>query len=92
MERIEDNRHNRVIPSDRAPDGYYPQTVEDKLLSRSLNRKLDIFLLPFLSLLYLFNGLDRGSIGNAATQSEIISVLHSIEALTGRFLHIQRFR
>ncbi|KAN0068423.1 Major facilitator superfamily domain containing protein [Elaphomyces granulatus] len=69
MERIEDNRHNRVIPSDRAPDGYYPQTVEDKLLSRSLNRKLDIFLLPFLSLLYLFNGLDRGSIGNAATQN-----------------------
>jgi hypothetical protein len=92
MERIEDNRDNRVIPYELqpwspggAPDGYYPQTEEEKLLSRSLNRKLDTFLLPVLSLLYLFNGLDRGSIGNAATQSEIISwplTLHSIEALS----------
>ncbi|KAK4168374.1 high-affinity nicotinic acid transporter [Cladorrhinum sp. PSN259] len=33
-----------------------------------INRKLDIYLLPLLSLLYLFNGLDRGNIGNAQTQ------------------------
>ncbi|KAK4228688.1 high-affinity nicotinic acid transporter [Podospora fimiseda] len=34
----------------------------------SVNRKIDIHLLPLLSLLYLFNGLDRGNIGNAQTQ------------------------
>lgn len=50
------------------PSGYFPATPEEKLLSRSLNRKLDIYLLPFLSLLYLFNGLDRGNVGNAQTQ------------------------
>jgi hypothetical protein len=37
-------------------------------VSRRLNRKMDIFLLPFLSVLYLFNGLDRSNIGNAETQ------------------------
>ncbi|KAE9382118.1 MFS general substrate transporter [Stipitochalara longipes BDJ] len=37
-------------------------------MSRSLNVKFDIFLLPFMSLLYLFNGLDRGNVGNAQTQ------------------------
>ncbi|KAM5342799.1 hypothetical protein ACJ41O_013765 [Fusarium nematophilum] len=36
--------------------------------SKALNRKLDIALLPLLSLLYLFNGLDRGNVGNAETQ------------------------
>ncbi|KAK1835711.1 high-affinity nicotinic acid transporter [Podospora conica] len=34
----------------------------------STNRKIDIALLPLLSLLYLFNGLDRGNIGSAQTQ------------------------
>lgn len=50
------------------PSGYFPVTAEEKAMSRALNRKLDIFLLPFLSLLYLFNGLDRGNVGNAQTQ------------------------
>jgi hypothetical protein len=49
------------------PAGYFPVTAEEKAMSRSLNRKLDIFLLPFLSLLYLFNGLDRSNVGNAQT-------------------------
>jgi hypothetical protein len=44
------------------PAGHIPVTQEEKALSRALNRKLDIFLLPFLSLLYLFNGLDRVSL------------------------------
>ena len=52
------------------PSGYFPVTAEEKAMSRALNRKLDIFLLPFLSLLYLFNGLDRGNVGNAQTQGE----------------------
>jgi hypothetical protein len=52
------------------PSGYFPVTAEEKAMSRALNRKLDIFLLPFLSLLYLFNGLDRGNVGNAQTQGQ----------------------
>lgn len=52
------------------PSGYFPVTAEERAMSRALNRKLDIFLLPFLSLLYLFNGLDRGNVGNAQTQGQ----------------------
>jgi hypothetical protein len=46
----------------------HDQREEDRTVSRRLNRKMDIALLPFLSLLYLFNGLDRSNIGNAETQ------------------------
>ncbi len=46
-------------------------TAEHKASNRRLNRRLDIFLLPLLSLLYLFNGLDRSNIGNAETQGMI---------------------
>ncbi len=53
---------------ENVPAGHVPVTQEEKTLSRALNRKLDTFLLPFLSLLYLFNGLDRGNVGNAETQ------------------------
>ena len=52
------------------PSGYFPATAEEKALNRALNRKLDLFLLPFMSLLYLFNGLDRGNVGNAETQGK----------------------
>ncbi|KAK4245125.1 putative major facilitator superfamily transporter [Corynascus novoguineensis] len=41
---------------------------DDAEMIRRVNRKLDLGLLPLLSLLYLFNGLDRGNIGNAQTQ------------------------
>jgi hypothetical protein len=54
------------------PAGYFPVTVEEKAMSRSLNMKFDIFLLPFMSLLYLFNGLDRGNVGNAETQGVLL--------------------
>lgn len=46
-------------------------------MSRALNRKLDFILLPSLSLLYLFNGLDRGNIGNAKTQGQDIQLQFS---------------
>ncbi|KAF7548275.1 hypothetical protein G7Z17_g7170 [Cylindrodendrum hubeiense] len=39
-----------------------------EIKNRALNRKIDVALLPLLSLLYLFNGLDRGNVGNAETQ------------------------
>lgn len=43
-------------------------SVDETAMDRRVNRKLDIALLPLLSLLYLFNGLDRGNVGNAQTQ------------------------
>lgn len=58
----------RPTMKDNRPEGYVAHTDEEKHLSRALNRKLDYVLLPSLSLLYLFNGLDRGNIGNADTQ------------------------
>lgn len=35
-----------------------------------INLKMDLGLLPLLSLLYLSNGLDRGNVGNAQTQGD----------------------
>lgn len=58
---------------ENVPAGHVPVTSEEKALSRALNRKLDVWLLPFLSLLYLFNGLDRGNVGNAETQGNPIA-------------------
>jgi hypothetical protein len=57
------------------PEGHVPFSPEEKALNRSLNRKLDFYLLPFLSLLYLFNGLDRGNVGNAQTQGKSSAVV-----------------
>ena len=78
--KLEDTSHLEGSPDDipgtepsggdDIPAGYIPVTAEEKAMSRRLNRKLDIFLLPFLSLLYLFNGLDRGNVGNAQTQGQ----------------------
>ncbi|WYZ41132.1 hypothetical protein EsH8_V_000027 [Colletotrichum jinshuiense] len=47
-------------------DGF--QIIDEATMNRRVNRKMDIALLPLLSLLYLFNGLDRGNVGNAQTQ------------------------
>ncbi|KAK3332977.1 major facilitator superfamily domain-containing protein [Cercophora scortea] len=45
-----------------------PLSDEEEKRQRRVNCKIDAALLPLLSLLYLFNGLDRGNIGNAQTQ------------------------
>ena len=37
------------------------------LLTTLTVRKLDIYLLPFLSLMYFFNAVDRSNLGNAKT-------------------------
>ncbi|KAF2848512.1 major facilitator superfamily transporter [Plenodomus tracheiphilus IPT5] len=54
--------------SSPAPTDNATQIQETSHLTRRVNRKMDAALLPFLSLLYLFNGLDRSNIGNAETQ------------------------
>ena len=69
-------------------EGYVPVTAEEKLQNTSLNRKLDIFLLPLLSLLYLTNGLDRGNVGNAETEGTLATVT---DRVTGHPEPIQVF-
>ncbi|OQN97491.1 hypothetical protein B0A48_16644 [Cryoendolithus antarcticus] len=43
------------------------ESLEDQRLHRRTLRKLDFVLLPFLSLLFLLNSLDKSNIGNAET-------------------------
>ncbi|KAK4933920.1 hypothetical protein LTR66_015819, partial [Elasticomyces elasticus] len=40
-------------------------TLDEEKIERSLVRKIDIHILPFVVLLYLFSFLDRVNIGNA---------------------------
>lgn len=74
VSHLEKHESPEASPSDFVdiPTGYFPVTAEEKALNRSLNLRLDIMILPFLSLLYLFNGLDRGNVGNAQTQGQSI--------------------
>ncbi|KAK7739727.1 hypothetical protein SLS53_005697 [Cytospora paraplurivora] len=39
----------------------------DQVAERKYVRKLDLWLLPFLSLMYFFNSIDRSNLGNAET-------------------------
>ncbi|KKA18698.1 Retrograde regulation protein 2 [Rasamsonia emersonii CBS 393.64] len=70
------HNNNNGAPSSDTPDELSNEE-EEKRYNRALNRKLDIVMLPFLSFLYLFSGLDRGNVGNAETQGEdeIVSLL-----------------
>ncbi|KAK4046566.1 hypothetical protein OIO90_006517 [Microbotryomycetes sp. JL221] len=44
--------------------------TEDELkLHKRVNFKMDVTILPLLSLLYLMNGIDRSNVGNAATST-----------------------
>lgn len=47
--------------------GYIPVSAAERAQHRALNRKLDLYLVPFCALIYLFNGLDRSNLGNAQT-------------------------
>jgi hypothetical protein len=49
-------------------EGEEDRSEQHQVCERKLNRKLDLALLPLLSVLYLFNGLDRANVGNAQTQ------------------------
>ncbi|KAG6911530.1 hypothetical protein DXG01_011832 [Tephrocybe rancida] len=49
-----------------APDQVYrPQVDTSSINERRLMRKIDLRVIPWLALLYLFNFMDRGSVGNA---------------------------
>ncbi|KAM0790505.1 hypothetical protein ACM66B_003378 [Microbotryomycetes sp. NB124-2] len=42
---------------------------EELKLHKRVNMKMDLAILPLLSLLYLMNGIDRSNVGNAATST-----------------------
>jgi hypothetical protein len=52
------------VPS-LTPSLYRPEVDTSAIDPHRLKRKIDFRLLPWLTLLYLMNFLDRGSIGNA---------------------------
>ncbi|TDZ14915.1 putative transporter [Colletotrichum orbiculare MAFF 240422] len=53
---------------DAKSDAYGDEVhVIDKSAERKLCRKLDFRLMPVLAIMYLFNALDKGNIGNAET-------------------------
>lgn len=54
------------------PAGHVNQTRKDAALNRKINLKMDVAMLPLLSILYLFNGLDRSNVGNAETQGSLL--------------------
>ncbi|CAI0643340.1 unnamed protein product [Colletotrichum noveboracense] len=57
-------------PSDCSQQGdheYGSQVVIDAAVERSYVRKMDYWLLPFMSIMYFFNAVDRSNLGNAET-------------------------
>lgn len=71
--RVEEEECATSVPAD---------DLDRRVRSRSLNRKIDVALLPFLSALYMFNGLDRSNVGNAETQGELASSQNHRQDLT----------
>ncbi|KAF2757909.1 MFS general substrate transporter [Pseudovirgaria hyperparasitica] len=63
------HRHADITPPyNEAPmSGTFASSLDEDALNRRTLWKLDIILLPFLSLLFLLNSLDRSNIGNAET-------------------------
>lgn len=56
-------------------DLYCPEIDISAIDPHKLKRKIDVQLLPWLTLLYLMNFLDRGSIGNARVCTLCIATL-----------------
>ncbi|KAJ2781310.1 hypothetical protein GGI15_003254 [Coemansia interrupta] len=59
-------KRDHISVEDPTDDVYVPDSgPEREAIVKRLKFKLDIRLVPYLALLYLFNALDRGNIGNA---------------------------
>ena len=63
-----DEMKKQLADNKDLPAGTNDLTPEEVELNKRVNRKMDMAMLPVLSLLYLFNGLDKGNVGNAETQ------------------------
>ncbi|KAF2636581.1 MFS general substrate transporter [Massarina eburnea CBS 473.64] len=57
--------HDKEVPG----TGNGTVEVIDEKAERAYVRKLDAYLLPFLSLMYFFNSVDRSNLGNAQTDN-----------------------
>ncbi|KAH7133722.1 major facilitator superfamily domain-containing protein [Dactylonectria macrodidyma] len=55
------------LPSEGAEIGSSSNVIIDKALDRAYVRKMDLYLLPYLSIMYFFNSVDRSNLGNAET-------------------------
>ena len=55
----------RVTQLEQSEDVYAAEVATSEVDERKLMRKVDLRLIPWLSLLYLLSFLDRTSIGNA---------------------------
>lgn len=55
--------------------GGWKPTEEQVKVQKSMRRKLDFTLLPILTIVYLFNALDKGNLGNAKTGT-LVQDLH----------------
>ena len=62
------------VPS-LTPSLYRPEVDTSAIDPRKLKRKIDFRLLPWLTLLYLMNFLDKGNIGNARVSTLCIPSL-----------------
>ncbi|KAJ4249822.1 hypothetical protein NW762_012165 [Fusarium torreyae] len=67
MDIKEDKEHGVI--DDTVTEGTHEETarVVDHIAERQLCRKFDVRLMPVLAVMYLFNALDKGNLGNAQT-------------------------
>lgn len=68
----EDNKKSYTVDTDPEADSstgtiFATAQIIDRAAERALCRKLDFHLLPVLAIMYLFNALDKGNLGNAKT-------------------------
>lgn len=82
---------SRVAASESGPIGFVPSSPEEAELSRRVNRKMDFAMLPLLSLVYLFNGLDKGNIGNAETQGMLLIYVTGNTQSINELISLMRF-
>jgi sugar phosphate permease len=70
------DRHLELVTTDSFPDPDANLSAEEKAaIDKKLVRRLDLILVPWLSLLYLASFLDRTNIGNAKLEG-LIPDLH----------------
>ncbi|KAH6876513.1 major facilitator superfamily domain-containing protein [Thelonectria olida] len=58
---------SEALAADRAEVGSYTNVMINKTQDRAYVRKMDLYLLPYLSIMYFFNSVDRSNLGNAET-------------------------
>lgn len=68
-EDLDDSKTPYIVtdPEHQIDTEHEPAYVVDHHAERALCRKFDFRLLPILALMYLFNALDKGNLGNAKT-------------------------